>query len=700
MEERAEFIEQLVEHTRGREAGKPVRHLLHAAPGSEGDRFVRDLTAALRQAGRSVIHLDLPAYDIDASEHILGQLCQALGLDAVPGRAFDRHLSVHERINEITNRIESSTSPGKDAPSVVLYIPRSWFRRPEDPRRTLPDNPTSVLKALLEPGLDGSGLDAIVASAQTPSWLQRQVRAFPEDLPMPRAGEDYLFTSGALKALETEIKRLAGSLGSGADEKPPLVLRLGVACFALGHTGQTLQQVLQKPEPYRDLVFLLQDTLKAHPDWKPALSRLTLPRFPVPTKLLQEIAGEMNDKQRALAGCLVRHEDGEAKVDEALREIVGAPRYMGQAEREQLTAVSELLMTHYRASDGALEPREAVAKAAVVPWLEGNHFAAHSGPRGRKALEKVRPLSRLIRYELAWSLSVEFEEYEAAAGVYQTILKEDPGDAYSHHYLAWNLDQAGKDGATAWQEYKVAISLEADNPWYNSRFITFLRAAGFRRDAHEAWQRAIEHVLTGRWATRINLPRHFHSWVARSALDVGDLKLAEMVLGMLTVQDFRDYPKLYELREKLQQFEEIERLGEPIYPASVRMADRWKEPLLLPKTILIKRPGRPKLREAQLLDWYPGRVLSSADGVVTLLLAAPDRTPPSLFTVEVNEQALVGMASGDPPIVDRFLEYGGYEGQVARVRYHPPRRKRTEAEQRVLEHSLRYLRDEATPETT
>jgi len=38
---------------------------------------------------------------------------------------------------------------------LALYVPRSWFRRPVDPRWGLPDNPRSILDALLDPRLDG-----------------------------------------------------------------------------------------------------------------------------------------------------------------------------------------------------------------------------------------------------------------------------------------------------------------------------------------------------------------------------------------------------------------------------------------------------------------------------------------------------------------------------------------------------------------
>ncbi|WP_437280329.1 hypothetical protein WME90_07145 [Sorangium sp. So ce375] len=683
MQGRPQLIEQVVGAVHARKPDVPVRRLLRVAPGGEGRWFVQMLTAALENVGRRVIPFDLPAYDIDAMEHVLGQLCQALGLERLPVRTWSRHLTIHERVASVMGELAQR---GQDAPMIVLYIPRSWFRHPEDPRRTLPDNPKSVLKALLK-----ESLDAIVASAHTPPWLQQQACAVAEDLPMPEAGEDYLFDGSKWDWLgwgdmRSEAKRLAGIGGSGAVGRPPLVLRLGVACLSVGHSEQAIHQVFQKPDPYSDLVLMLQETLKAHREWRHALSRLSLPRFPVPGAVLHEIAGDMVDAQRALATCLLRDEELGARADEALRDIIGGARSPAPLENERL-------MRHYRESDGASTPREAVKKGTMRSWLEVLHHGAHLGP---EAPLDTEPLSRLIHYERAWSLSVDFKEYEAAASVYRSILEDDPQDAYSHHYLAWNLDQAGKDGRTARDEYQQAIARDDDNPWYNSRYITFLRANGFRRDAHEAWERAAARVLSGKWATRVKLPAHFHYWIARTALDVGDLELSRKVMNTLTPQDFKDYPKLGKLREELAQYDEIERLGEPIYPSSVAVAKRWNEPLLLPPLIMVEAPrGRAsQLREARLLDWYPGRVESIEDGKVTLILAEPNNR--TLFTVEVDEQRLVGMASGEPPQIGRFLEYGGYEGQVARVRYHAPRRPLTEAEREEIEHGLRYLRDETT----
>jgi tetratricopeptide (TPR) repeat protein len=671
---RAQVVEQIVDDLCARELPAPVRRLLRVPPTGEGAWLVHSLTTAIERQRRQVLRLDLPGYDIDASDHVLGQLCQALKPDDLPGHIWDHRLTVHERVADITSRLASRSEA---APAVALYIPWSWFRRPQDPRRTLPDNPSSVLRALLHPKLD-----AIVVSVSTPPWLQQQMQSVAVDIGPPEAGESFIFDASRWGELEKEAGQLGNIVGPGAFAQPPMVLRLGVACVALGHPEKILQQVFQRPDPYSDLVLMLQQSLRSHQGWKPGLGRLALPRFPVPRELLFEIVGEMSDGQRAMTACLLQEDSGGVRAYEVLRDILGPSR---RAEPD----ANARLMQHHHAFDNAPTPREAAARGTLLSWLEVEHHRGHAGP---DAPEGRTPLSRLIRYEQAWSLSVEFKEYRAAAAVYKALLADDPEDAYSRHYLAWNLDQSGAEGQAAWQEYQEAIRLEPDNPWYNSRFITFLRDNGFRREAHEAWERAVLHVLPGKWAARMRLPEEFHSWIVRSSLDVGDLELARKVLATLTPQDMKTCSRLQKLQEELQQYEEIEALGEPVYPSSVKIVERWKKPLLLPEVIVVPRSRRGAPRERRLRDWYPGRVEAIDGNVVTLVLAEPGTK--RLFTVEVEQEKLVQAASYEGPKVGRFLEYGEYEGQVAHVRYHPLRAQRR-ADRERSEHGLRYLRDEA-----
>lgn len=682
MEERTERIQKIVESVGRPRLGGRSCHVLRVPPAGEGPAFIGDVAASLTAAGHKVIHLELPDYDLDAVEHVLGQLCQHLGLEAVPGRAWDYRRPVHERVAEVTREMKRRAA---DAHVLLAYVPRSWFRRPQDPRRSLPDNPTSVLDALLDPELD-----TVVAASETHTF-ERRLKVLADELPLPAAAPGYLSDPArwASDVFDIDLARdalhLSELAGDLATARPPLVLDLGVACLSLG--CPEVIQALRKPDAYPDLVAWLRQKVKTEHGWSGALGRLGLPRFPVPESVLLEATGALADPQRVIAQCLVQRHGAGLRAHEALREVVRASRREPEAHRR--------LMEHHAESVAASSPREAAQEGSLLSLLETEHHGAHAGPA---IPAPAHPLSRLIKYERAWSWSYEFKEHTAAASLYEDLLREDPGDAYSHHYLAWNLDQAGKDGRTARREYQQAIDLERDNPWYNSRYITFLRDNGFRRDARDAWQRAKQHVLTGSWASKIKLPIHFHYWIARSAIDVGDLDLARDVLGTLTTHDVDKYKRLSELREELAQYEEIARLGEPVYPAEVPVSERWGAPQLLPDQRAVKstRGKSSRLIQARLVDWHPGRVHSIENGTVTLVLS--DRAEKSLFIVEVSEGRLEKIAGGVPAQVGRFLEYGIYEGSKPHVQYHPRRRRSREEEDGRFEHGMRHLREDTSSE--
>lgn len=241
-------------------------------------------------------------------------------------------------------------------------------------------------------------------------------------------------------------------------------------------------------------------------------------------------------------------------------------------------------------------------------------------------------------------------------------------------------------GQKALQEYKRAVALASDNPWCHSRLITFLLDNGFQADAREAFQGAMRALAETGATARPDLPVHFHCRIARAALDAGDLVLAGQVLASLEPEQIEALAQLRALRHELEVLLEVERLGEALYPASVPVTERWKEPVLLSDPIFVDDPDEPGgLRAARLERFHPGRVLSiDEDGAVELLLADLTRKPPALFTRELEESALATMAGGEAPEVGGFLEFGTYEGGRQWVAYHPPSRCSFEADLAVI----------------
>jgi tetratricopeptide (TPR) repeat protein len=662
------IVEDVLAGIERRDPDQPFRRWLWAAPASGGTYFLQRLEPAVRGAGRKVIRLQLPSYTFDAPEHVLGQLCQHLGKKSP--RDLDPDRPLHTRVRAIARPLGREPS----APLILLRIPVSWLAG-QGPKPKMSDDARSVLRALL-----GSDLDAVVVSTQRPSWLG-ELLGEGQPLPALEAGEDFLLDAGRWGEVLPLARRLQARLGSSAT-RLPIDLQLGVASLVLGLGESSVRDAFAAAAPTETLIRTFATALPDKPAWSSVLRRLSLPRFAIPTETAESLLeGDPAVGEVALR-CLASRDAGGVTFHEILRGLAGGQE--GHAERDANWKLAE----YYRTHDSATTASEAIAHA--VPWLEHIHHLGRCGAEGYEALKGRPILSRMSRYELAWSLSVEFRAFEKAAEVYREIAATHDRDAYSHHYWAWNLDQAGIDGATARREYRRAIELEPDNPWYHSRFITFLLDNGYQADARAAFREARRAMAAAGVTSRVDLPFNLHSWVARAALDAGDLVLAEEVFAAINPQQVKEEPLLRTLRDELDVLLEVDRLGEALYPPSVAVAERWRQSEILPSAIDVSAP--PSTATVPLQRFNPGRVLSIDEGGrVELLLADPTTSPPTLFTRELDRTALTRLANGQAPEVGRFLEFGTYQGDHHRIAYHLP--SRYPFDRNEFLRSLRYLKD-------
>jgi len=679
LEKRQTVIEEVLARTEERDPDQPYRRWLWTPPASGGTSFLRQLEEQMRGAGRAVIRLELPAYAFDAPEHVLAQLCQHLGRSST--RDLDPTRLLHTRVREIARPLGREGN----APVILVRLPMSWLGR-LGPQHMVVDDARSVLRALF-----GSDLDAVVVSTQRPPWLVDLLGEGRQLEPL-EAGDELLLDRDRWQGLLTHAARLRERLGASGAVQLPLDLQLGVACLAAGVGERLVSAAFEEAVPTDALIQLFATAVAGNPPWPAALRRISLPRFPIPEEIAVALAGDDARVREIVLHALASRSPDGVRFHEVLHALAGEVEGHGEP------AANLRLAEHYRAHDSAPTSSEAVEHA--VPWLERLHHLARSGRDGVVALRDTPVLSRMSRYELAWSLSVEYREYEAAASIYQRLVTENDKDAYSHHYWAWNLDQAGKEGPTVLREYQCAIDQEPANPWYHSRFITFLLDHGFEAGARTAFRRAMKAFAQAGVTQRDDLPLNFHTWVARAALDAGDLELAQQVLAAAGRDRIKALPLLRALRDELDVLLEVDRLGEALYPATVPVADRWKpaSPQVLPPTLgrivfdeeLLGGALRPS--PAPLVRFHPGRVLAiDEEGMVELVLADVTRSPPLLFAREISYADLTKLAGGDEPEVGRFLEFGVYEDGRQRVAYHPP--SRYSGDREAFLRSLRYLRD-------
>jgi tetratricopeptide (TPR) repeat protein len=669
------ITDEIAKAAKRRDPRDPVRRLLVADEGASPAPFFSRVTAALQAAGRSVLPIELPSGRFDAGEHLLGQLCQGLDAVRLPRASFSPNHPIHKRIAWIARDF----GPLEAAPVLLLSVPGAWLRRGWDASRSLPDTAQTILEALLR----RTGFDALVVTTRQLGWLERLAGGFVAPLPVVAPSEGFLLDRDRWKTASAAARELASVMGEKATAVPPHVLEIGVACRVLGGPSAQIASVLSTEEAERKLVEMTRKALPDEPEWGRFLRRLALPRFPVPRALLENLAGPMSPMQQAFADALVHEERGQAKAHDVIHRLLDA--------RAPDPEANARLAEHFRTLDGAGDPETAIRARRVIAWLERVHHLGHAGRDGLAALRDIQPLSRMSRYELAWSLSYEFEEYALAAEIYRDLVEAKPDDAYSHHYWAWNLDQEGKEFATVRREYARAIAIEPENPWYNSRYITFLRDNGFQREARDAWRDALPIVSASTWAKMPDFAGQFHRWVARSALDAGDLVLAQEVLGTLPAFEVKHNPKLAPLLAELDYLLDIDRLGEPVYPLGVPADKRWKNPYLVPQELGASECGR----RVRLLAFYPGRIAAIEGGQVTFVLVDPRQDPPALFTLELSERELGEIGPPEPPQVGRFVELGHYEDDVTRVRYHASRQ---ELDRSSFDHSLRHLRNRAPRE--
>jgi tetratricopeptide (TPR) repeat protein len=193
--------------------------------------------------------------------------------------------------------------------------------------------------------------------------------------------------------------------------------------------------------------------------------------------------------------------------------------------------------------------------------------------------------------------------YDVSAKAYRRALELDADDWYAHHYLAYNLDIPGHAPDDVEREYRRALELIPNHPWYHRRYVCFLLTRGHTAAARAAWNDALA-VLTPEGATDPQLFSDLHRHVARLLLYFGQLDFARQVLDEVPPR-FRsdtDWHAAFCLFLTSQQ--EAER-DELVFPPNVPLEQRWEGPHLL----------RDPSDRPRVLAWHPGRIVSIDGGI-------------------------------------------------------------------------------------
>ena len=87
--------------------------------------------------------------------------------------------------------------------------------------------------------------------------------------------------------------------------------------------------------------------------------------------------------------------------------------------------------------------------------------------------------------------------------------------AYSHHYLAFNLDWLAEEADQVEAHYMKAIELQPTHPWWWSRWISYLATRGRSCEARLYWRDAVDALSISEDTSEDWIFRSLHRWVAR-----------------------------------------------------------------------------------------------------------------------------------------------------------------------------------------
>ncbi|MFO0734816.1 MAG: hypothetical protein U0270_03015 [Labilithrix sp.] len=463
----------------------------------------------------------LPLTETDAPAAALVELA-----NLAPGATTSvRSTGAEAELHSFGRAIGASLREGGKA--VVLRVPESW-RAIEDRGRS--DDVVPGRAAALLHGLFAGGSVALVADAAvTPERLgfhaAVRVPLRPHDVPLSSLEA---LSWGTYQPAFNSLLRTVGKAGVAS----PLAWRLAVGALHLGAVAESVRHALLSRVPIPRLAQLLAQRLRLTPEIALAVTRFLVVRRPVARDAIPRLTGVGSEHEPLLTMCIGYGGD-EIRVTPIVRSLLNS-RLQEVRWRSMTRSVHEVLAAHYQKSDGALSPNGLDAPQTRA-WCEKVHHLAHAGAAGASEWAKQEFPTPEFYWDRGRYLSVVEADYAAAARVYQACVSRFPDDDYAWHYRGFNLHRAGATGAEVEAAFRTAVKLAEENPWWNSRLVTFLNADGQPRASYAEWKVAVERVDPEGTIVRANmwLARNFHRWVFREWVNAGRTSWAREVYDLV-----------------------------------------------------------------------------------------------------------------------------------------------------------------------
>jgi tetratricopeptide (TPR) repeat protein len=641
---------------------------LAGAVGSGKTSVLRLTERLLRQRSKTPLFLSAPATDAETSAIVLAEaadgLAQAGCLNGAADVLRDPTRRWFDKFDAITKVI------GQDPDRFVLICdePSHWFRQSASEVDDTPDHHARVLSDWI---FKQAKCRRIV-SGYVPSGLPRLKRTQAPRIEDGRTLlEDRSFWATAANLASAVSAATKRSIEFGS----VMEIRLLVA-WAWLFSPQVAAKQCELGFSATSLLESLLDALEqssqknpGHRSFCQAMARLAIGRVDLPNVLYDELVSDLSLLERdIIRGCLCEECLQFTSLHPLVRyEVLTRQRDRKRSETHEVwrLSTSDRTIVHNRLYDVANQ------RPPGESWRTDIE-ALHHGVLSRR-LESVVDEHRLHfveqLHEIGRALSYVFRQHHQAADVFRFALSLDDHNAYSHHYLAFNLDWCAEAEQEVETHYQKAIDLQPEHPWWWSRWISYLATRGRFKEASNQWRDALDALSVAEGSTPDWVYMSLHRWVARWMLHWSNLDLADNILRSIPSGLTAD-PSIARLNDLLIALRFAER-GRAVFPLSIP-ASMWWTPnphTNLPLAIVNQR----------LTMWLPARIqYVDPEGELFVMFAKPpsDAAEQAEFDEMKMDRSSVEAAAFQFRWNDlregRFIELGYYgDAGSVRIGLHP-----------------------------
>lgn len=478
-------------------------------------------------------------------------------------------------------------------------------------------------------------------------------------------GRDLLAIVADWDVLWDCASRLRDSLPAPVRDRPVWETKLCVALCAvlpvdkvvrLWMSGAKANQILEQ------LLDRLEEQLE-YRDFCATLSRLALARTDLNKPVLAELTVDLEPSRRGVVEkCLFHWDHDRAALHPAVRQELLArardPRRIEPSSPWRLSRDDRMAIHDRLASEYSL-----VGNSQLRDFVESLHHGLLGANASR--FQESDPRLQFVEQldEIGRTLSFVHGEHTRAASIFRLAVGLDSEHAYSHHYLAFNLDWLAEESTEVELHYKKAIELQPTHPWWWSRWISYLATRGRSGEAQLYWRAAVDAMNISEDGTPPWIFLSLHRWVARWLLHWAELDFAEEVLCAIPKRLAENDARIRTLWNLLRALRQAER-GVSVFPLTVSAKDWWSPS---PHTDL-----PPSWEALPLRYWIPARVerVDRENSVAVLIAAKRPPTKaahPEYFEMELRREKLTAAAHGFAWAdlrEGRFVELGFYgEGE-------------------------------------